>query len=343
MISRSPFGTLPTGQAVDEYTLTNSHDMVMRVITYGGIVTQLHLPDRDGKMADVVCGFDNLNQYVAGHPYFGSIIGRVAGRITRGRYTLDGVDYSHAINDPPNHLHGGLVGFDKRIWTADTASKDSVRLSYLSSGGEEGYPGNVRVSVTYHLTDADEFIVDYEAITDRATPLSLTHHGYYNLFGEGSARIDDHVLQVFAKSYFPADERMTLLGRREFVAGRANDFTSPRRIGDVLPELWKSHGDLYLVRDSVSLEPTLIAKLSDPHSGRVMSIRSTEPCVQFYTGVSLDGTLRGKSGRSYGRHSALCLECQRYPDVGSQSDLSQIVLRPGEKYRQTTVHTFSVE
>jgi aldose 1-epimerase len=343
MISRRAFGTLLTGQTVDEYTLTNAHGMLMQVITLGGIVTQLHVPDRDGKMADIVCGFDNLEQYVAGHPYFGCIVGRVAGRITRGRYTLDGIDYSLAINNPPNHMHGGVVGFEKRVWMAEALSEDSVRLSYLSPAGEEGYPGNARVSVTYRLTDADEFIIDYEATADAATPLSLTNHGYYNLSGEGIGRIDDHVIQVFANSYFPTDERMTLLGRQEPVAGRANDFTSPRRIGDVLHGLWKSHGDLYLVRDFVSKEPTLIAKVSDPRSGRVMSIRSTEPCVQFYTGLSLDGTLRGKSGRPYGPHSSFCLECERYPDIGSHSDLSQIVLRPGDKYQQTTVHTFSVQ
>lgn len=226
MIQQCAFGKMPTGERIDEYTLTNIHGLILKVITYGGIVTQLHVPDKNGRLADVVLGFDNLEQYLVGHPYFGCITGRVAGRLTHGKFSLDGKNYSLAINNPPNHLHGGKVGFDKRVWRAEIISdgKERLRLSYLSPDGEEGYPGNVQVNVFYSLTDANEFVIEYEAVTDQAAPLNLTNHSYFNLVGEGSGRIDDHVLQIFANDFASADEAMTLLDRRESVAGRANRF-----------------------------------------------------------------------------------------------------------------------
>ena len=335
---------MPSGERIDEFTLTNGHGLSLKVITYGGIVTQLHVPDKNGRMADVVLGFDNLEQYLAGHPYFGCIAGRVAGRLTHGKFSLDGKNYSLTINDPPNHLHGGKTGFDKQVWHAEILSdgKERLRLSYFSSDGEEGYPGNVQVSVTYSLTDANEFVIEYEATTDKATPLNLTNHAYFNLCGEGSGQIDDHVLHIFADDYAPADETMTLLDRREPVAGRGNNFTYAKRIADVLPGLWKNHGDVYFIRSDGRSALVPVARLFDPHSGRVMSISSTEPCLQLYTGVSLDGTLKGKSGRRYGPHSALCLECEDYPNGVNEPHLGDIVLRPGLTYRQTTVHAFSV-
>ena len=302
-----------------------TYGLLLKVITYGGIVTQLHVPDRKGRTADVVLGFDNLEQYLAGHPYFGCITGRVAGRLTHGKFSIDGKAYSLAINDPPNHLHGGKNGFDKRVWHAEMLSdgKERLRLSYFSPDGEEGYPGNVQVSVAYSLTDANEFVIDYKAVSDQATPLNLTNHAYFNLRGEGSGRIDDHVLQIFADDYAPADETMTLLGRREPVAGLANDFTRAKRIGDALPDLWKNHGDVYFIRPDGGSALVPVARLFDPHSGRVMSITSTEPCLQLYTGVSLDGTLKGKSSRPYGPHTALCLECEgRYPGTASTIRIS---------------------
>jgi len=344
MIQQRAFGSLSTGEGVDEYTLTNARGLSLKVITYGGIVTQLHVPDREGRLADVVLGFNHLESYLAGHPYFGCITGRVAGRLTRGIFSLDGQAHALAINDPPNHLHGGRVGFDKRVWKAEVfrEGRERLQLSYHSPDGEEGYPGNVRVSVTYSLTDSDEFVIAYEGVTDRATPLNLTHHGYFNLAGEGSGPVGDQLLQIFAGEYAPTDDAMTLLGRREPVAGRANDFTRPRRIGDVLADLWKRHGDLYFVHPRAVSPPALVARLWDPSSGREMTISSTEPCLQLYTGVSLDGTLGGKSGVRYGPHSALCLECQGYPGGIDQPHLGDIVLRPGFIYRQTTRHAFSI-
>ena len=241
-------------------------------------------------------------------------------------------------------MHGGNIGFDKRVWRAEIISdgKERLRLSYFSPDGEEGYPGNVQVTVFYSLTDANEFVIEYEAVTDQATPLNLTNHSYFNLAGEGSGRIDDQVLQIFADDFAPADETMTLFDRREPVAGRANDFTRAKRIGEALPGLWKNHGDVYFIRRSDDSKLAPVAKLFDPHSGRVMEIFSTESCLQLYTGVSLDGTLIGKSRQNYGQHAALCLECEGYPNGVNAPQLGNIVLRPSVTYRQTTAHAFSI-
>jgi aldose 1-epimerase len=263
--------------------------------------------------------------------------------LTGGKFSLEGKDYALAINDPPNHLHGGRIGFDKRVWRVETVSEErggaELRLGYLSMDGEEGYPGNVRLSVSYRLTAANEFVVEYTAVTDQATPLSLTNHSYFNLAGEG--KIDDHILEICADHYAQTDEAMTLLGRREPVAGHANDFTRAKRIGEALPSLWKNHGDLYFLRSAGNSVLTKAARLHEPHSGRVMTISSTEPCLQLYTGVGLDGTLIGKGGRPYGRYAALCLECEGYPNGISEPHLGNIVLEPEATYRQTTVHAFS--
>ncbi len=343
MITRKPFGKMPDGQEVEEFRFQNSSGLSANVITYGGIITQLHVPDARGKLTDVVLGFDNLAQYLAGHPYFGCIVGRVAGRLTGGKFSLDGLQYSLAINNPPNHLHGGNVGFDKRVWKAEIIghhTESKLSLKYLSPDGEEGYPGNVTTRVTYSLTGQNEFIIEYEATTDKATPLSLTSHSYFNLAGEGSGSLAEHKLQIFADEYAPTDESMTLLDVRKKVADAGNDFTQPQRLGDRIPKLWKQHGDNYFVRHSKErLAP--VAVLMDPMSRRMMEIASTAPCVQFYTGVSLDGSLKGKSGGPYERHAGLCLECQGYPNGVNAPALGDIILRPGQTYRQTTIHKFS--
>lgn len=342
MITREKFGATPDGREIEEFHFQNSGGLSAKVITYGGIITQLNVPDKQGQLGDVVLGFDNLAQYLAGHPYFGCITGRVAGRLTRGTFTLDGKRHTLAINDPPNHLHGGNAGFDKRVWKPEVTGngpKSKLRLSYFSPDGEEGYPGNVTTQVTYSLTDQNEFVVDYESSTDKATPLNLTSHSYFNLAGEGSGSVEDHELQIFADEYAPTDNGMTHLDIRKPVAGAGNDFSRPRRIGDMIPTLWKRHGDNYFVRGDAGLKP--VATLKDPKSGRKMEIFSTAPCVQFYTGVSLDGTLCGKSGRPYACHGGLCLECQSYPNGVNAPALGDIVLHPGQTYRQTTVHKFS--
>jgi aldose 1-epimerase len=346
MIEQRVFGKMPSGEQIDEYTLTNAKGLSLKVITYGGIVTQLHVPDQRGRLDDVVLGFDRLEPYLAGHPYFGCITGRVAGRVTGGKFSLGGKDYTLAINDPPNHLHGGRTGFDKRVWRVESVTEEKrgarLTLGYHSPDGEEGYPGNVRLKVSYQLAEANAFVVEYEAVTDRATPLNLTNHSYFNLAGAGNGEIDNHILMIAADDYAPTDEAMTLLGRRESVIGRTNDFRRARRIGDALPGLWQNHGDLYFIwpEEDFALAPAAV--VHDPCSGREMTILSTEPCVQLYTGVALDGTLLGKGGRHYGRHAGFCLECQGYPNGVNEPQLGNIVLEPGATYRQTTVYEFSI-
>ncbi len=343
MITHKPFGRMPDGCEVEEFHFQNSNGLSANVITYGGIITQLHVPDVRGNLADIVLGFDNLQQYLASHPYFGCIAGRVAGRLTGGKFSLDGRQYSLAINNPPNHLHGGNVGFDKRLWKPEVigqGSESKLSLTYLSPDDEEGYPGNVIARVIYSLTEQNLLIVEYEATTDKATPLSLTSHSYFNLAGEGSGPVADHELQIFADEYVPTDENMTLLDAAEAIAGAGNDFTQPQRLGARISKLWKQHGDNYFVRNSnARLAP--VAVLIEPKSSRRMEISSTAPCVQLYTGVSLDSSLKGKSGRPYERHAGLCLECQGYPNGVNAPALGDIVLRPGQTYRQTTIHKFS--
>jgi len=341
-----PFGQLPSGTAVELYTLTNAAGASLDVITYGGIITALRMPDRQGALADVVLGFNGLAPYAAGHPFFGALVGRVAGRITKGALVLPGETRHLVCNDPPNHLHGGLVGFDKRVWRAEPVKRpdgaDSLRLTYHSPDGEEGYPGNLDIAITYTLSAQNELIIDSEATTDRVTPLSMTQHTYFNLAGEGSGSVADHEVQILAREYIPAaDDRMTLSGRRAPVAGTANDFTTARRLGDALPGIYRSHGENYLMRATACAQPELVATVRDPASGRVLRVLTNDCCLQFYTGLSLDDTLMGKSGRTYGPHAGLCLECQGYPDGAHRPDLGDILVHPGTPQRRTTVYAFS--
>ncbi|MCE0497550.1 MAG: galactose mutarotase [Methylacidiphilales bacterium] len=349
-MQRHPFGSLPTGELVQAFTLKNDAGASLQVITLGGIVTSLCVPDRHGQVADVVLGFDNLERYLAPHPYIGAIAGRVAGRINRSRFVLDGRAYELAPNDPPNHLHGGWSGFDRRLWSAIPLSRvdgaDSLRLAYRSPDGEEGYPGTVNVTVIYTLTADNAFVIETEATTDRATPFSLTQHSYFNLAGEGMGTIEGHELQIHAEAYAPTDERMALLGRRVPLAGQGNDFNHPRRIGDALPHLFQAHGDLYFLSRSGADKSSekalrLAARVFEPASGRVLTVSTTEDCLQLYTGVLLDGSLIGKSGQPYGPHAGLCLECESYPDGANTPALGNIILRPGQLLRHTTVYAFS--
>jgi aldose 1-epimerase len=346
-LSTRTFGHLPDGREVHAWTLVNTNGMLLEVITYGGIVTRLLAPDRNGRVADVVLGFNRLEDYLTGHPYFGAIVGRVAGRITKGRFTLSGRSYPLAINNPPNHLHGGLVGFDKRLWTADSPpsprGSTSVRLSRCSPDGEEGYPGTVNAIVTYTLNDRNEFSFETEVTTDQPTPVSLTHHSYFNLSGEGAGSVADHELQIHADEYAPTDGEMTLLGRRARVDGAGNDFRQPIRLADALPKLLGAHGDLYFVchANPAKRELAPAARVIDPQSGRAMEVHTTEDCLQFYSGFFLDGSLRGKSGALYKSHAGFCLEAEGYPDGANVPALGNIILQPGETRRHRTVYSFS--
>ncbi len=342
------FGTLPDGRVVKSWLLQNADGCSLEVIEYGGIVTHLHVPDQEGKLADVVLGFDTLEPYLAGHPYFGVIAGRVAGRISGARFVLEGRTYELARNDPPNHLHGGTVGFDKKLWLAEPVSRpdgaDSVRLTLESAEGDEGYPGNLTAHVTFTLTARNEFIFETEVSTDLTTPVSLTHHSYFNLAGEHAGPAIDHELQIFADTFAPTDAAMTLLGRRVSVE-EGGDFRQSKRIGDVLPHVLGAHGDLYFVNrpqgDLSSLVPA--ARVREPRSGRIMEVFTSEDCVQFYSGVALDGSLVGKSGVRYGRHHGFCLECEGYPDGINTPLLGDILIHPGEPQRHTTIYAFSCE
>jgi len=339
------FGTLPGGEPVESLTLRGSGGMQVEVITYGATITRLLIPDRMGRLTDVVLGFSDLDSYLADRSYFGAIVGRVAGRIAGARFELEGKTYELANNDGANHLHGGVRGFDKRIWTAapmeQASGEPSLRLTYRSPYGEEGYPGTVNASVTYTVTGDNVLRVETDASTDQATPFSLTQHSYFNLGGEATGSIDDHELQIHADEFVPFDDQMTLLGRVEKVIGRGNDFRELRTLGTAIPLLHKNHGDLYLTRraaGSARLAP--VARLLHAASGRELAVSTTETHLQLYTGCSLNGSIKGKSGAPYGRHAGLCLECEGYADGPNAPGCGDIILRPGHPRHETTEYAF---
>jgi len=333
-----PYGTLPSGETIERYVLTNATGASVQVITFGAIITAIQVPDRAGHLSNVCLGCPDLGGYIARHPFYGAIAGRVAGRITGGRFTLDGRTYELVVNDPPNHLHGGLVGFDRKVWTAraetDEHGQPALHLSCHSSDGEEGYPGNVEVDLAYTWTHDHTLVVDIAGRSDQPTPFSLTQHAYFNLAGADVGTVHDHVVQIHADQLAPSDEHLTLLGRLEPVAGTAADFNTPRRLGDVLPDLWKQHGDTYRLHAPPPGESlTLAAQVSEPTTGRTLTVRTNEPYLQFYTGVSLPMADRPA-------HAGLCLETERYPDAINQPHMDNIVLRPGEVCRQITHYAF---
>lgn len=342
------FGQLPNGQAVDLYTLTNAAGAAVEVITYGAIIRSVRVPDRAGRLDDVVLGFNDLASYVAPHPYIGAIAGRIAGRVTGGRLEIEGRTYPLVLNNGANHLHGGLVGLDKRVWTAARAKRpdgaDSVRLTYFSPDGEEGYPGNLDIAVTYTLTADSALIVETAATSDQVTPLVLAQHSYFNLAGEGSGPATGHHVEIRADRFVgAADDGFTLSGRAEPVAGSGNDFNQPRELGPALDGLFRRHGVIYLLRAPgapTPVAPNRVARITEPASGRVLEVSTTEPCLQFYTGMALDGTLVGKSGRTYGPFAGLCFECQGYPDGASRPEFGDILVRPGRPQHRTTVYAF---
>ncbi len=346
-ISSRTYGVVATGRTVEAWTLASRGGLVLEVITLGGIVTRLLAPGQNGALDDVVLGFNNLDSYVAGHPYFGAITGRVAGRIANAVFTLDGKTYQLARNDPPNHLHGGVEGFDKRIWTASPVNRadgaPSLRLTYRSPDGEEGYPGNVDVAVTYTVTDENVFLVETEAASDRTTPFSLTHHSYFNLGGEGSGSVADHRLAIFADQFVPVDEYLTPSGRLESTKRHGNDFREPRRLGDAIPTLFQQHGDLYALPEHGKREQVLAARLEHDASGRALTVSTTEKHLQFYSGSHLNGTRAGKSGKAYAPFAGACLECSGYPDASNTALRKDTLLHPGETQRHSTAYAFSVK
>jgi aldose 1-epimerase len=345
-IHRRPFGNLPDGRAAELFTLNNGRGLSCDITNYGGIITALRVTRADGSEVDVVLGFDNLQDYLGPHPYFGTIVGRVAGRISGAKFHLDGCDYPLAANDAPNHLHGGPGGFAKQLWDANIVEKDgmpTLQLSYLSRDGEEGYPGNVQAKVNYSLSPKNELVIHYDAETDKATPLSLTNHSYFNLAGEGSGDVSDQWLEIFSDEIAITDAAMTLLGTKAPVAGEGNDFNKLRRLGDAIPQLLNHHGDNHYIRRQSHEKGELLATavMSDPASGLVMTTLTTEETVQIFTATVLDGSLTGKSGKPYIKHAGMCFECQACPGAVHTPELGEIILRPGERYDHTTVYAFS--
>jgi aldose 1-epimerase len=349
-VTRAPFGRTPDGEAVESFTLTNAHGIELRAISYGGIIVSLRVPDRDGRLDDVVLGHDDLAGYLAKPSYFGAVVGRYGNRIAGGRFTLDGHTYSLATNNGPNHLHGGVRGFDKRVWKAEPFERPGTAglvLTRTSPDGEEGYPGNLAVRVTYTLTDRDEVGFEYFATTDKPTVVNLTQHSYFNLAGDGKRDVLGHELMIDADRFTPVDKTLIPTGVLAPVAGTPFDFRKPAAIGARIgadDEQIRNGGgydhNFVLNRRGKGLTPTI--RVFEPTTGRTLDIATTEPGVQFYSGNFLDGSVTGKAGHVYGKRYGFCLETQHFPDSPNHPGFPSTVLRPGREYRSKTVLTFGI-
>ncbi len=335
------------------YTLENESGMTVRVTNYGAIITSIIVPDRNGKRADVALGYDRVEDYInaVDKPYFGAVVGRYGNRIAKGEFTLDGETYSLLQNNGENHLHGGAIGFDKVVWAVDEyVEGKSLTLSYLAKDKEEGYPGNLELIIVYTLADDNSLVVDYHATTDKATPINVTQHTYFNLKGEGQGTILDHKLMLNAKTFTPVDESLIPTGEMPAVAGTPFDFTTAKAIGRDIDQqneqlvfgLGYDHNWI-LNKDGKEGELSLAAQVHEPSSGRVMEIYTTEPGIQFYCGNFLDGRLKGKSGKPYVHRGGFCLETQHFPDSPNQPNFPSTILKPGETYESKTVFKFSAK
>ena len=345
-MTRDTFGKTGDGTPVDVFTLRNASGIEVRAISYGGIITSLKVPDRTGAMGDIVLGFNSLDNYLQDHPFFGAIVGRYGNRIGKGRFTLDGKTFQLATNNGPNHLHGGVRGFDKQVWQGEPMSgRAGVTFSRTSPDGEEGYPGTLAVRVSYELTDRNELIVTYHATTDKATPVNLTQHSYFNLAGEGTGDVLQHSLTINADRYTPVDGTLIPTGDLAPVKGTPFDFTTATAIGARInadhPQIKNGQGyDHNFVLNRTGSDLSLAARVVEPTSGRTLEISTTEPGVQFYAGNFLDGKLTGKSGRAYQRRSGFCLETQHFPDSPNKANFPTTIVKPGQEYSSKTVFTF---
>jgi aldose 1-epimerase len=348
-IQKEDFGSLPDGTNVDSYTLTNSKGMKMKVITYGGIITHLEVPDKEGNLEDVVLGYDSLQGYLDETPYFGAIVGRYGNRIAKGKFTLNGEEYTLATNNGPNHLHGGLKGFDKVVWivedTFENEQGSGLRLKYVSPDGEEGYPGTLTTFVTYTLTE-DGVNIAYEATTDKPTVVNLTNHTYFNFSGGEEGDILDHVVSINADHFIPVNENLIPTGELRPVEGTPFDFTSPKRVGEEINnenqqlEFGRGYDHCWVLNGEGMKKA---ATVYHPESGRFMEVFTEEPGIQFYTGNFLDGSITGKNNVVYEQRHGLCLETQHFPDSPNQEDFPSVVLNPGEKYSTQTTYKFSTK
>lgn len=350
-VVRGPFGKMPDGRAVELFTITNRLGVEVRAMTWGGIIVSLRVPDRQGRPDDVVLGHDAAARYAKNDPHFGAIIGRYGNRIAKGRFTLDGTVYQLATNNGPNHLHGGIKGFDKVIWAGEPFQNDrgaGVVFTYTSADGEEGYPGALKVRVTYTLNDANELAFDYHATTDKPTIVNLTQHSYFNLAGQGSRDILEHRLQLNADRFTPVDATLIPTGELASVEGTPFDFRQPTPIGSRIDadnqQIKVGPGydhNWVLNRTGPGLQ--LAARVVEPTTGRILEVSTTEPGIQFYAGNFLDGTITGKQGRAYKRRYGFCLETQHFPDSPNHANFPSTTLRPGEEYVSKTVLKFGVE
>ncbi len=338
------------GRPVNLYKLTNAHGVEVDAMNYGGIIMSIRVPDKHGKFADVVLGHPTMEGYIPNPPYFGAIVGRYANRIANGTFTLDGKTYNLPKNDGPNTLHGGVTRtFDKVVWDAEPLKGSTgVAFSYLSKDGEEGFPGNLKTTVTYTLNNDNELILDYEATTDKATPINVSQHSYFNLKGEGNGDILDHEIMINADKFTPVDKNLIPTGELRAVKGTPFDFTSPTKIGARIEENYEQlvlgHGyDHNFVINRSGPGMVLAARVTEPTTGRVLEVSTTQPGVQFYTGNFLDGTVTGKHGHVYKRRFGFCLETQHFPDSPNHPDFPSTILKPGETFHEKTVFKFSAK
>ena len=344
------FGTRE-GRPVTLYTLTNSHGVEVRAMNYGGIILSIRVPDRKGQLGDIVLGHDTLEGYIPNPPYLGAIVGRFANRIANGTFTLDGKTYTLPKNDGPNTLHGGVTRtFDKVVWDGEPKGGSGVSFSYLSKDGEEGFPGNLKVTVTYTLTDGNALIIDYDATTDKSTPINVSQHSYFNLKGAGNGDILDHEIMINADRFTPVDKNLIPTGELRAVKGTPFDFTTSTKMGaridDNYEQLVLGHGydHNFVLNDSPSQNGMkLAARVHEAGSGRSLEVWTTQPGVQFYTGNFLDGSVTGKEGRVYKRRYGFCLETQHFPDSPNRPEFPSTILKPGEKFHQSTVFKFSAK
>lgn len=341
-ISERPFGTTKSGQKVSEFILTNPGGVSASILTWGGIIRSIIVPDSQGKNADIVLGFDSLQPYEERHPYFGTITGRYANRIAQGTFTLDGSTYTLAKNNGPNHLHGGTYGFDRVVWKASTSTTSdsaTLLLSYVSADGEEGYPGEVSTRVAYTLSSDNSLTVEYTATSTKATPINLTNHSYFNLAGHNTGDVLGHTLTIEGARYVPVDETSIPLGPLAPVDKTPFDFRAPQLIGARISQVGIGYDHTYVL--STAPRPLhFAARASDPVSGRYLEVLTTEPGVQLYTGNYLDGSVKGKGGAAYKKHAGFCLETQHFPDSPNQPTYPSTILRPGETYSSKTVMKF---
>ena len=347
MIEQKEFGRTSGGISVPQFTLRNRHGAVARLTSYGAMLTELHVPDRDGKLADVVLGFDTLEPYLKGHPFFGNTTGRYANRIAGAKFMLDGKTYTLAANNGTNHLHGGLNALDKQVWNAEaieTPQGPSVKFTHHSPDGAEGYPGNLDLTVTYTLTHDNALRIDYAATTDKKTVINLTNHSYFNLRGNGEGDVLGHVLRLHADHFTPGDDGLIPTGEIRPVAGTPLDFRTPTPIGArwaQLPEKLKGYDHNFVLNHWKPGALIPCAELYEPTSGRLMTVTTTEPGVQVYTAIHLRTT--GKGGRAYQPASAVCLETQHFPNSPNQPNFPTTELLPGQKFQSTTIYSFSTK